>query len=80
MELQDERRLQVTFSGVLCGSRFKYFVAGALLPTLCRLRPGGQEAGGLCGAADGIDHLLKCTRLGGTVPGEVEKWSPSRLR
>ena len=55
--------LQLIFCSVICGTRFKHFEGGVMLPTLCRLRSGGR-VDRICLAVDIIDHLLHCKEVG----------------
>ena len=60
--LEGSRVLQTTLCGIICGTRFKYFEAGALLPTTCMR----------CGRIDGLEHLMGCVGLWPPEPSRDE--------
>ena len=58
-KLRLQHRAQMNLLSILCGTRFKYYYKGILLPTWCPNRHQRQ----ICGSTDTFNHLLVCYDL-----------------
>ena len=58
-KLRLRHREQVNLLSILCGTRYKYYHKGTLLPTWCPNKHNGQ----ICGRTDTFEHMLLCYNL-----------------
>ena len=67
-ELQRTHKAQINLLSIICGTRFKYYKFGMLVPTKCP----HERYGVICGREDGIEHLLKCYSITERERNEIE--------
>ena len=65
IELKERREAQTNLLSIICGTRFKYYFHGVLVPTRCPNQHWGRQ----CGKEDSLEHMIKCYSMS-TIPRE----------